>query len=503
MARPPHRVLSLFSPPQPSADEGDGAREPPDGPRPKTVSQLVNEVRYRIEKAYLRVFVEGELFEVRRWSGPGGDRVFFKLKDQNNFLECVIAGDALARLRFDIDDGLVVQARGQLSVYRSRVQLNVRHLEPAGQGALALAFDQLKEKLAREGLFDDERKRPLPMLPRCVGLVTSKQGAAVRDMLKVLRQRMPGVSIVLSPTRVGGAESAPDILRALSRLDESRRCDVILLGRGGGSLEDLWAFNDPALVRAVVRSHTPIIAAVGHETDVTLTCLAADVRAATPSHAAERAVPVKAELVRRLARDERHLEQRLRACLDGAHLRLRRAEKKLGDPHALLRPVEKRLAFTAAHLEEALQRRLRKDRARLDTLTERLARRSPERTLQERRRRSEQLKERLLHASPAALVTAQKRRAEQARARLLSAAERQRSVAGRLLGERAAQLHALSPLAVLDRGFALVRRDDDGLALVRAASSLEAGDEVRVRFADGEVRARVTERVDTTNDTDE
>lgn len=506
MARPPHRVLSLFTPPGRAADdggEGDGAREAAEGPRPWTVSQLMGEVGQHVRRQFVRVFVEGELFEVRSFSARNGPRVYFKLKDQNAFVECVIAGDPLARLRFDLDDGLFVQARGRLNVFRSRVQLEVMNLEPAGQGALALAFEQLKTKLAGEGLFDDERKRPLPLLPRTVGLVTSKQGAAVRDMVKVLRQRLPGVSIVLAPTRVSGRESAPDILQALLRLDESRLCDVILLGRGGGSLEDLWGFNDPHLVRAVTRCKTPVIAAVGHETDVTLTCLAADVRAATPSHAAERAVPVQAELLRRIARDARHLEQRTRAHLDAAHLRLRRAEKRLGDPHALLRPVERRLASASAHLEEALQRSLRKDRARLESLLERLARRSPERMLQERRRRSVELKERLLHASPAHALTSEKRRVERARERLTTAAQRRGTDARRLLVERAAQLHALSPLAVLDRGYALVRTDDDASTLVRSSRAVRPGDPLRVRFSDGEVRAEVQERVDTPADKDE
>lgn len=502
MARPPHRFLSLYSPVtsgQGNERAREGAERREEGPRPQTVSQLMGYVGATVRREYTRVFVEGELSQVK----PYGQRVYFRLKDQNAFVSCVIGGPSLARLRFDLEDGLHVEVRGRLNVFRSQVQLEVAHMEPAGLGALALAFEQTKQRLASEGLFDERRKRPLPLLPRRVGIVTSKQGAAVRDMVKVLRQRMPGVSILLSPTRVQGRESAPEIIEALLRLDRSRACDVILLGRGGGSLEDLWAFNDVHLVRAVAGCETPVVAAVGHETDTTLTCLAADVRAATPSHAAERAVPVKAELERRLRREEQQLAHRLRARLDASALRLRQAERRLGDPHALLRPAERRLTRASQSLEDALARRARTDKARLDALHERLTRCSPERTLQERHRRSVALKERLLHASPTSAITGERRRAERLAERMDAAAERLLAAAHKSLGERAAKLHALSPLAVLERGFALVRHDEEERRVVRSAKELSPGDSVRVRFFDGEVRARVRERVDSEPDSDE
>ncbi len=500
MPRPPHRVLSLFTPGGPPdvdgqaarEGEGDDAQRSSHEPRPQSVSQLMGYVGQFVRREFVRVFVEGELSQIK----PYGQRAYFRLKDQNAFVSCVIGGPTLARLAFDLEDGLFVQVRGRLNVFRSQVQLDVAHIEPAGIGALALAFEQTKQKLAAEGVFDSENKRPLPLLPRTVGIVTSKRGAAVRDMLKVLRLRMPGVSILLSPTRVQGREAAPDIIEALLRLDRSRRCDVILLGRGGGSLEDLWAFNDEHLVRAIKRCTTPVIAAVGHETDTTLTCLAADLRAATPSHAAESAVPVLTDLLRRIARDAVHLEQRTRAHIDRAHLRLRRAEKRLGDPSSLLRPAERRLTSASLQLEEALERRLRRDRARLEALSERLAHRAPDRTLQERRQRTVELKERLLHASPRGALVQEKRRLERARERMTSASVRRRADARRALVERAAKLHALSPLAVLDRGYALVRHDDDERAVVRSSSALSPGDRLRVRLSDGEVRAEVSGHLD-------
>jgi exodeoxyribonuclease VII large subunit len=405
-------------------------------------------------------------------------------------VSCRLGTDVLARLRFELAEGLSVVVRGPLFVNdRGQVQLQAKDLQPEGQGALALAFEQLKERLAKEGLFAAERKRPLPLLPRCVGVVTSKQGAAVRDMLKVIESRMPGMSVLLSPTRVQGAESAQEVAQALRRLDQSGRCDVILLGRGGGSLEDLWAFNELVVVREVAACQTPVIAAVGHETDTTLTCLVADVRASTPSHAAERAVPRRDELLAQVARDERHLEQRVRAHLSAAELRVRRAKDRLADPQVLLRPAERRLRELAARLEGGAARARQGKAQRLGRLAERLARRSPVRTLEERRRRLGGLRERLLLASPDKRLDEQRARLARAEARLSGSAERRRQEAHSTLAELAAKLHVLSPLAVLERGFALVSRPPGGL--VRSAGQLAAGDELELRFSDGRVRAQV------------
>ncbi|MFZ9886152.1 MAG: exodeoxyribonuclease VII large subunit [Myxococcota bacterium] len=505
MPRPPHRTLGLFAPPEPArataalpADEGR-----PHAEVPQTVSQLVTAVKQTVQRDFSRVFVEGELFEVRPWSARGGTMVFFKLKDSANLLECKIAGEALHRLRFSLDEGLLVQARGRLTVFRSRVQLEVHQLAPAGQGELALAFEQRKAELEREGVFDPVHKRPLPFLPRTVGIVTSRQGAVVRDMVKILRQRMPSVSILLSPSAVQGADAAPQLIEALQRLDESGRCDVIIIGRGGGSLEDLWAFNDPMLARALRRTTTPVVAAVGHETDTTLACLAADLRAATPSHAAESVVPVARELRERLRRDERYLAQQLSERLSRARLRVRRAEGRLGDPHALLRPAERHLSAQQAALTVALSSLFRRRQVALEQLSSRLEHRSPARVLSERRRALTLCKEQLAAASPHRAVLQGQHDLVERRARLNHAVQRLVAEGRRSLGEHGARLFALSPLAVLDRGYTLVRRPEAPHAVVRTVSGLQAGDTVRLQFADGGVTATIGERVDTGDVTEE
>jgi exodeoxyribonuclease VII large subunit len=472
MDRPPHRVLSLFS------REGEGkdkprSERPPGAPRerPKSVSQLLGELRMAIGREFQGVLVEGEVQQFKIWRGNAGQRAYFDLKDRGSQITCTIPSDVLVRLPFDIEDGMQVLIRGNVAEYRSRLQLVVKRIKPRGEGELALAFQQLKQKLAAEGLFDDERKRPLPLLPQTVGVVTSPQGAAVKDFVKVLRARLPGVSVLLSPTTVQGRESAPNVVAALERLDNSGRCDVILIGRGGGSLEDLWAFNTPEVVRAIAACETPVVSAVGHESDVTLSDLVADVRAATPSHAAERAVPRYEDLTHRVDALARRLEHRARAHKERAELRLRRASGRLADPRVLLRPAERRLATLAGRLDAALDARTRA--ARDDTSA---------------------LAARLREVAPAAQVAERRRALERVRADLDAAMEAQRHKAHRALASGVAKLHALSPLSVLDRGYALVTRAGDA-ALVADANALTTGDRVRVRFRDGAASA-VIEQVD-------
>jgi exodeoxyribonuclease VII large subunit len=479
--RPPHRTLSLFAPdgraarrervPATGSDGGSQPRE-----RPRSVSQLLSELRVAIGRDFQRVLVEGEVQAYKIWRGRAGQRAYFDLKDAGATIQCTITSDVLARLSFQPEDGMKVLIRGNVAEHRSRLQIVVKRIKPSGEGELALAFAQLREKLEQEGLFAPERKRALPLLPRRVGIVTSTQGAALRDMIKVLRARLPGVSILVAPTLVQGADAAPRVATALRRLDEHGSCDVLIVGRGGGSLEDLWAFNTPEVVRAVAASKTPVVSGVGHETDVTLCDLVADVRAATPSHAAEHAVPVRQDLDRQLLALRRRLDDRARARVGRAELALRRASARLSDPRLLLGPADRRLRGLQTRLDDAFGDTAGGAQRRLSRLKDRLAPLSPDVAVQDRRRR----------------VAA-------ARARLDAQAERSHAAARRRLATLAAKLHALSPLQVLDRGYALVTRDDG--ALVPAARGLSAGDVVDVRFGDGRARARIEDvDVDTGED---
>jgi len=278
-----------------------------------TVSELTRQIKETIEGTFPPVWVEGEISDYVH-HGTSGHR-YFTLKDGESRIKCVMWRWLADRLRFVPKDGLWVLAYGELTVYErgGRYQLMVSHLHPAGVGELWRALEQLKEKLAEEGLFSEERKRPLPPFPERIGVVTSADGAAIWDIVRVVSRRAPWVEVVLYPVRVQGEGAAEEVAFGIERMNAYGEVDLLIVGRGGGSTEDLWAFNEEVVVRAVARSHIPVISAVGHEVDVTLTDLAADRRAPTPSAAAEMAVPDRAELADRV----RSLKARLRDALEG------------------------------------------------------------------------------------------------------------------------------------------------------------------------------------------
>ena len=264
-----------------------------------TVSQLTGLLRTSIESQFADLWLEGEVSNLRM---PGSGHVYCTLKDEFSQIRAVLFRSSAARLKFTLQEGMCIIVRGRLTVYepRGEYQIVLDSVEPKGIGALQLAFEQLKARLAGEGLFDEAKKTPLPPFPSRVGVVTSPTGAAIRDMLSVLHRRWPTLHIILAPVPVQGEGAAQHIANAVALLNEEDLVDVIIVGRGGGSLEDLWSFNEEVLVRAIAASRVPVVSAVGHETDVTLADFAADRRAATPSAAAETVVPVLAEVVERL-----------------------------------------------------------------------------------------------------------------------------------------------------------------------------------------------------------
>ena len=264
-----------------------------------TVSELTSLVRTSIESEFPDLWLEGEISNLRL---PGSGHVYCTLKDESSQIRAVLFRSSAMRVRFSLQEGMQVIVRGRLTVYepRGEYQIVLEAVEPKGIGALQLAFEQLKERLAAEGLFDESRKKPLPAFPRSVGVVTSLSGAAIRDILAVFRRRWPTVHVIIAPVQVQGEGAGEQIAEALDLLNTQGAVDVIIVGRGGGSLEDLWSFNEEVVVRAIANSRIPVVAAVGHEIDVTLADFAADVRAPTPSAAAETVVPVLAEVVERL-----------------------------------------------------------------------------------------------------------------------------------------------------------------------------------------------------------
>ena len=451
---------------------------PPAAParRIYTVTELTVRVRDLLEQEFFEVWVEGELSNCRIWNTG---HLYFTLKDGSSQIRAVIFRSALRYLKFKPADGLRVVARGRLSVYepKGEYQLVCEHLEPQGLGALQLAFDQLKQRLQAEGLFDAGRKRPLPALPRKIGIVTSLDGAAIRDIIKVLRRRYANAHLVVCPARVQGQDAAPDVARALRQIGRVKGVDVVIVGRGGGSIEDLWAFNEEIVARAISRVPVPVISAVGHETDVTIADFVADLRAPTPSAAAELVVSAKEHFRSRIDR----LRDRLRAAA-GARVQRFARRVHLADGRPAFAGFRARLAMRdrrAVELSHALARLARTAAAA-------------------RARRLQALDGRLATFDVGRRLARNRTRLVESTGRLEAAAVRRRHRAAAQLGTVAARLGALSPLGVLGRGYA-VAWNADKTRVLRDAASVAPGDHVRVTLARGEMRCEVidTENTDT------
>jgi exodeoxyribonuclease VII large subunit len=434
--------------------------------RPLSVSEITAAIRETIDGSFGTIAVEGELSNCRQWSSG---HIYFTLKDDAAQLRAVMFRTTARTLKFRPEDGMHVVARGRISVYEAKgeYQIVCDALEPHGLGALQAAFEQLKRRLQAEGLFDAARKRPLPVLPRRIGVVTSLDGAAVRDIVRVLVLRHPTARIVVRAARVQGDGAAEDLVRALGAVVRVPDVDVVIIGRGGGSAEDLWAFNDERLARAIAGCPVPVISAVGHEVDFTIADFVADVRAATPSNAAEIVVERADHFCARIDR----AEGRLRAALAAAIARRRHAADRLATrlDHWPVRVVmrERDSRQLTLRLSHAATARVAAARQRIDALTRRLERRDAR-----------------------ALVAALRARTLAAGGRLPDLIERRRLAAAGRARTLAARLDALSPLAVLGRGYALCW-NADRTSIIRSAGALADGDRVRVTLADGEIGCRV------------
>ncbi|MDI9569578.1 MAG: exodeoxyribonuclease VII large subunit [Pseudomonadota bacterium] len=440
-----------------------------------TVSELNEQIKALLESSFEFLWVEGEVSNLRR---PASGHSYFTLKDQRSQIRAVLFRTA-TKPSFSLEDGMQVACRARLTAYapRGEYQLIVERVEPRGLGALQKAFEQLKDKLQAEGLFDARHKKPLPFLPRGIGVITSPTGAVIRDILQVTGRRFPSVPILIAPARVQGAEAAAEIVRALALLNgECGACEenaaiedleVIIVARGGGSLEDLHPFNTEETARAVFRSRLPVISAVGHETDFTITDFVADLRAPTPSAAAEMAVPDREDLRRqlgaafgRLLQARRRRTERWRERIEAAAGRLKSPDRVLADRRLLLDDYRERLSLALNRRLDARRQDLRYLRTRLD------------------------------HGRP--VVASDRIRGNLAH-------QRQRLVAGiglflqrqrAFMDRQGAGLQALNPLGVLRRGYSITRRRPDGL-IVKRAADLVVGDRLSVRLAEGEIHARV------------
>ena len=451
-----------------------GAAPPRGAPRRQawTVSQLSERIRGALETSFFDVWVEGE---VSNLSLAGSGHWYFTLKDERAQLRAVVWKTDARLIRFRPKDGLKVLVRGSLRVYapKGEYQIQVQVIEPLGKGSLQQAFEELKERLAKEGLFDAGRKRPLPQLPRRIGVVTSPAGAVIRDFLRVLRSRYRNLDVVVYPARVQGPEAAAEIVAGIRALQRVPSLDVLVVARGGGSLEDLWPFNEERVARALAASRIPTISAIGHETDFTIADFVADLRAATPSAAAERVVQAKEELAARVVSLQRRASGALR-------LRLTRTRARVAavTSHRVFEAERGRLHTSAQRTDElmrraeaGLHRRFERSRERLGRGVTRLEAFRWQRQLAGQRERVELSRRRLLGLARGALVA-------------------RRGVLARALGK----LDSLSPLAVLGRGYALVWYEPAG-RLLRSPADVVPGDPLRIRLAEGELAATVAAKV--------
>jgi exodeoxyribonuclease VII large subunit len=457
------------------ADRGPSDDRPADRPGPKmspgrdvyTVSRLNREVRVLLERGFGALWLEAEISNFAR---PSSGHWYFSLKDAGAQVRCAMFRQRNMLCLFAAKDGQKVLVRARIGLYepRGEYQLIIDHMEDAGLGALKRQFEELSAKLEREGLFAAGRKRPVPSLPHRIGVITSPTGAAIRDILHVLARRFPAVDVLIYPVPVQGAQAAVDIIAALRLAGRRAECDVLILARGGGSLEDLWAFNDEGLARAIVASPIPIITGIGHEVDFTIADFAADVRAPTPSVAAEMAVPDAAEWLEALVRLESRLQRSLRRRFDEHAKRLRWliGRASLVSPSAKLAQQSQRLDEVEQRLSRALRRRLIASRERLSWLTGRAA-----------------------QVSPAARVAQQLARLDSLRVRSDRAWRQIVRRARERLQPLARTLNAVSPLATLDRGYAIVSTESG--EILRDAAHARPGTIIEARLARGRVRAKV------------
>ena len=434
-----------------------------------TVSQLNRETVELLNVHFVSILVEGEISNL---SMPASGHYYFTLKDANAQVRCAMFRSQLRR-SFKPENGKQVIVKAQVSLYEARgdFQLIVEYIEEAGAGALRRAFDALKLKLSEEGLFSSAHKKALPTLPKAIGVITSPSGAAIQDILTVLRRRFAAVPVTIYPVAVQGESAKFEISKALATANALKQCDVLILARGGGSLEDLWAFNEEMVARAIYASHIPVISGVGHETDVTIADFVADLRAATPTAAAEHATPDQqqwrqklGDLDTRLIQQVKRLLRQQQQTLDWLSTRLQQQhpKQKFARNHKRINELESRL-------NHAVQLRLGHAARTLDTKIERLTRCSPTSVIRGKQQLQDYLSERLTAA-----IRNQLKQSDQ---RLLTASQ---------------TLHAISPLATLNRGYALVTEPSSG-QIIRSVEQLKVGDKLSTQLSTGQITSQVIE----------
>ena len=446
---------------------------PAEQPHVYTVTEITRDVRAILEAAFETAWIEGEISNFRQ---AASGHSYFVLKDDKAQIKCVLFRGQRVAMKFTPEDGNQVLLLGRVTVYEARgdYQVIVEAMEPKGLGALQKAFEQLKEKLAKEGLFDESRKKSLPEVPWKIGVVTSATGAAIRDMIHVIRRRNPKMSILLYPVKVQGEGAAEEIAKGIEELNKRKDVDVLIVGRGGGSIEDLWAFNEEVVARAIAQSEIPVVSAVGHEIDFTVADFVADLRAPTPSAAAELVVPKLNDILA----DLQYLTNQM----------IERMEEDIEDYRERLRYLIGRRFFREPrHILEAPAQRL-------DEMVQRLLRGLDQWVLVKRGNVTQTV-HRLFQASPGKKIQTLSERQNDLMARLARRMESQIKLKKEKLGGVAKSLDALSPLNVLDRGYSITTSKKTGKA-VTSGKQVKKGDTVRIRLAKGQLEAPVDETIE-------
>lgn len=430
-----------------------------------TVSRLNLEVRKLLEGSFPLIWLEAEISNLAR---PGSGHMYFSLKDEAAQVRCAMFRSRNLHLGFVPENGMQVLVRARIGLYEARgeFQLVIEHMEEAGDGALRRAFELLKQRLQAEGLFDPGRKRPLPALPKCIGVITSPSGAAIRDILSTLKRRFPAVPVIIYPVPVQGNAASSQIAAMLEQAGQRRDCDVLILARGGGSLEDLWPFNEEQLARAIADCPLPIITGIGHEIDFSIADFVADQRAPTPTAAAELASPDQMEWQQRFLQRQGQLQKLLDTRLRHQRQQLEWLSKRLQHPGRRLQEIAQRLDDLELRQRQALRHLTRHRSAQLLMLSERLQRHNPQ--------------QRLTHLSADNIGLA--RRLRNSLEYLLETKQRQLSLHSRALD-------AVSPLATLSRGYAIVTTEDGGI--VRRADEVCLGDSIQARLHHGRLKCEV------------
>jgi exodeoxyribonuclease VII large subunit len=482
-----------------------------DKPQVFTVTELTRTVKGLLETEFDAVWVEGEISNLRV---PASKHAYFILKDVKAQVRCVMFRGSRSKLKYEAEDGDHVILFGRVTVYdaRGEYQIIVETMEPVGLGALQKAFDQLKEKLAKEGLFDTAHKKPIPEFPWKVGVITSSTGAAVRDILNIIQRRNPKVSVLINPVKVQGEGSAEEIAQAIDEMNRVQDVDVLIVGRGGGSIEDLWAFNEEVVARAIARSEIPVVSAVGHEIDFTIADFVADLRAPTPSAAAELTVPVLDDIQGQLTAMTRQLLVAVKRPITDQRLHLKRLVDRrfFRDPQHILAPLAQRVDDLNLRLVRGLNQGVILQKQRLENRVARLFQASPKKAMQRFEERFRELCPRLVRGLQQTLVL-KNQQLQGRRERLMQASplrgikrlqERKFSLRHRLIEKNRSQvqlernrfngilknLNALSPLTILERGYSITTIDGKS---VKTSQQVSAGDSIQVRLAKGQLDCTV------------